>query len=100
MRKRKDNIPVTEEARLQQLKAKAERLAEQRIEDGTAASQIIVHYLKVDPEKERLEREILECQKDLIKAKTDALKYAARLDSMFDEAMATFKKFKYDDGEA
>lgn len=92
-RERSDSPALTPEAREQQLIAKAERLAEQQLEDGTASAQVITHYLKLATTRERIEREILEKQKDLITAKTDALHAAAKIESLYEEAMNMFRKY-------
>lgn len=54
--------------------ALAENLARKQLEEGTASSQVITHYLKLSSSKERLEKEILELQKELISAKADAIR--------------------------
>ena len=56
---------LTAEARENQLIALATDLAEQQLRAGTASSQVITHYLKLASSKERLEKEILEKQKEL-----------------------------------
>lgn len=67
-------IPAkTPEDRENQLISLAVELAEQKLRDGTASSQVIVHYLKLGSTKEKLEKEILGLQKELIKAKTENL---------------------------
>ena len=50
---RSDPPALTPEARQAQLIAKAERLAEKKLEDGTASPQIIVHYLRLATEREK-----------------------------------------------
>lgn len=90
---RSDSPALTPEAREQQLIAKAERLAERQLEDGTASAQVITHYLKLATSRERIEREILEKQKDLITAKTEALQSAAKIEQLFEEATAMFRKY-------
>ena len=67
---------LTPEARENQLVSLAVDLAEQQLRDGTASSQVITHYLKIGSMKERLEKQILEKQKDLIEAKTQNLQSA------------------------
>ena len=51
---------LTPEARENQMIALAVDCAEQQLRDGTASSQVIVHYLKLGSSKERLEKEKLE----------------------------------------
>ena len=78
----------------------ATQLAEQKMLDGTASSQLIVHYLKLGSSKERLEQEIMEKQKELISAKTDALKTAKRIEELYDSAIKAMRVYPgQDDSE-
>lgn len=65
---------TTPEARENQMISLAIDVAEQQLRDGTASSGVIVHFLKLGSTKERLEKDILSKQKDLIDAKTKAIK--------------------------
>ena len=73
--------------------AKAERLAEQKLDDGTASPQIIVHYLKLGTTKALLEEEILRTKAELMAAQTEAVKAQARLEEMFEQAVAAFTTY-------
>lgn len=84
---------LTEEGREQQLIYLATQLAEQQLRDGTASSQVITHYLKLGSTKERIEKEILEKQKDLIEAKTDALKSAKRVEELYSDAIKAMRAY-------
>lgn len=68
-------------------------LAEQQLRDGTASSQIISHYLKLGSTKERLEKEILEKQKELIVAKTSHIHSQERNEQMFVEAIEAMRRY-------
>jgi EAL domain-containing protein (putative c-di-GMP-specific phosphodiesterase class I) len=57
------------EAREQQLVNLAVNLAEKQLKDGTASPSVITHFLKYASTRERLEREILERNAQLIAAK-------------------------------
>lgn len=83
----------TPEARESQLIALAMNLAEQHLRDGTATSQEITHFLKLGSSKERTEKEILELQKDLIAAKTEALRSQRRTEELFAAAIEAFKSY-------
>lgn len=83
----------TPEAREAQLISLAVDLAEQQLRDGTASSQVITHYLKLGTQKERLEREILEKQKELISAKTDAYRTGEELKELYGEALAAMRRY-------
>lgn len=84
---------LTPEARENQLIYLATELAEQQLKDGTASSQVITHYLKLGTMKERIEREILEKQKELISAKTEALQSAKRIEELYTNAIAAMRKY-------
>lgn len=84
---------LTPEARENQLIYLATELAEQQLRDGTASSQVITHYLKLGSSKERIEKEILEKQKDLISAKTEALQSAKRIEELYANAISAMKSY-------
>lgn len=90
------------EARENQLIALAINLAEKQLIEGTASSQVITHYLKLGSTKERIEKEILEKQKDLITAKTEAIQSAKRVEELYAnalDAMRTYSGHKSDENE-
>lgn len=93
--KSKQNIrpALTPEARENQLIYLATELAEQQLRDGTASSQVITHYLKLGSTKERIEKEILEKQKELISAKTEALQSAKRVEELYANAINAMKRY-------
>lgn len=84
---------LTPEARENQLIYLATDLAEQQLRDGTASSQVITHYLKLGSTKEKIEKEILEKQKDLITAKTEALQSARRIEELYANAISAMRKY-------
>ena len=90
---------LTPEARENQLIYLATDLAEQQLRDGTASSQVITHYLKLGSTKERIEKEILEKQKELISAKTESLKSAKRIEELYTEAIAAMRKYSGNGGD-
>ena len=90
---RKTRPALTPEARENQLIALAIDRAEQQLRDGTASSQVITHYLKLGSTKERIEKEILEKQKELIEAKTQSLQSARRIEELYTEAIAAMKRY-------
>lgn len=75
------------DAREQQMISLAVDCAEKQLLEGTASSQIIVHYLKLATKKERIENEIREEQKKLIEAKTENLQSAKRVEELYQKAM-------------
>lgn len=74
----------------------AVNLAEQQLRDGTASAQVITHYLKLGSTKERLEKEKLEKERDLLVAKVDALESAKRMEEVYSEALAAMKRYQGD----
>lgn len=84
---------LTPEGRENQLISLAVDLAEKQLQEGTASSQVITHYLKLGTSKERIEREILEKQKELITAKTEALKSQKRVEELYAEALTAMRRY-------
>lgn len=84
---------LTPEARENQLVSLAVDLAERQLMEGTASSQVITHYLKLGSTKERIEREILEKQKELISAKTEALQSAKRIEELYTNALNAMRNY-------
>lgn len=84
---------LTPEARENQMIALAVDLAEQQLRDGTASSQVITHFLKLATKKEQIEREILERQKDLITAKTEALQSSKKIEELYANAITAMRNY-------
>lgn len=91
---RKYRPALTVEARENQMISLAIDLAEQQLRDGTASSQVITHYLKLGSTKERIEKEILKKQKDLIEAKTDSIKSAKDIKKLYKDAVRAMSDYK------
>ena len=83
----------TPEARENQMIALAVDLAEKQLIEGTASSQVITHYLKLATTKEKIEREILEKQKELIVAKTENLQSAKRIEELYSNALKAMQNY-------
>lgn len=91
---------LTPEARENQMIALAVDLAEQQLMEGSASSQVITHFLKLGSTKEKIEKDILEKQKELITAKTEAIHQTQKSDEMYKEvlqAMLTYSGQGADD---
>ena len=84
---------LTPEARENQLISLAVDLAEKQLQEGTASSQVITHYLKLGSTKERIEKEILEKQKELIIAKTEAMQSAKRVEELYSNALDAMRRY-------
>lgn len=90
---RKMRPALTPEARENQMISLAIDLAEKQLMEGTASSQVITHYLKLGSTKERIEKEILEKQKDLIEAKTESLQSARRIEELYANALKAMRDY-------
>ena len=84
----------TPEARENQMIALATSLAEQQLLDGTASSQVITHYLKLGTMKEKLEREKLEEENKLLRAKTEALQSSKKVEELYLDALNAMKGYR------
>lgn len=69
------------------------KVAKQRMEDGTASSAEICHFLKLGTEKTKLEEQKLQGEIELAKAKTEALASAKRVEELYDKAIAVMKEY-------
>lgn len=84
---------LSPEARENQMISLAIDLVEQRLIDGTASSQETTHFLKLATSKAKLEREILEEQRKLIVAKTEALESEKDLKAMYADAIKAMRNY-------
>lgn len=83
----------TPEARENQLINLATDLAERQLAEGTASAQVITHYLKLATQREMLEREKLESENELLKAKTSQIVSGERAEQLMKEALAAFTEY-------
>lgn len=83
----------TPEGRENQLVNLAVDLAEKQLREGTASSQVIVHYLKLGTSRANLEKEKLERENELLKAKTDSIQSAQRDEEFYDKVINALKKY-------
>lgn len=84
---------LTPEARENQMISLAVDLAEKQLEEGTASSQVITHFLKLGSSKERLEREKLEEENKLLRAKTENLQSQKRVEELYAEALTAMRRY-------
>lgn len=86
-------LATTPEAVENQLVALAVQRAEQQIRDGTVSAQVLTHYLKLASPRERLERERLEKENELLRAKVEALASQARVEELYAEALNAMRTY-------
>lgn len=84
---------LTPEARENQLIYLATDLAEKQLREGTASSQVITHYLKLGSTKEKLEREKLEEENKLLRAKTENLQSQKNVEEVYLKAINAMKRY-------
>lgn len=103
MKKQANDIPMptvtplrpkfSEEAEEQQLISLAIERAKEQLQNGTASSQVICHFLKLGSSQSRLEKKILEVQHENIVAKTEMIKSIQRNDELFKNAFSALKAY-------
>lgn len=90
---RKMRPAISPEARENQLVSLAVDLAEKQLIEGTASSQVITHYLKLGSTMQRLEKEKLEKENELLKAKTESLQSQKRIEELYADAISAMKRY-------
>ena len=90
---RKMKPALTPDAKESQMGYLAMELAEKQLRDGTASSQVITHFLKLVSSKERLEKERLEEENKLLRAKTKALADTADSKVLYENALKAMRSY-------
>ena len=91
---RKPAPAKTKEARQQQLENLAMNLAEKKLRDGTASSQIICHFLNLTTAKAELEQEKIKADVKLQEAKVNALESQKTSEELYRRAIVAMKKYQ------
>lgn len=91
---------TTPEGREDQMISLAVDLAEEQLREGTASSQVITHFLKLATTRERLEKEKLERENQLLKAKTEALESQKHIEELYAEAIKAMRSYSGDGNDA
>ena len=84
---------LSPETRENQMISLAVNSAEEQLRNGTASSQIICHYLKLASTREQLEKEKLERENELLRAKTESLQSAKRVEELYSKALSAMKNY-------
>lgn len=84
---------LSPEGRENQLIALAVDLAEKQLIEGTASSQVIVHYLKLGTQKEKEEVEKLKRENELLIAKKEAYQSAKNVEELYSKAIEAMKSY-------
>ena len=83
----------TPEGRENQMISLAVDLAERQLREGTASAQVITHFLKLATTREQLEKEKLERENELLRAKTEALESAKRVEELYANALNAMRNY-------
>lgn len=94
---RKPRPALTPEARENQLISLAIDLAEQQLLDGTASSQVITHYLKLGSTREKLEKERLQKENELLVAKAQMLQSTNEIKELYENAIDAMRRYSPSD---
>jgi len=98
--KKTADVPVRKRPPATSLEAKeaemislAVDLAEQQLRDGTASAQVITHYLRLGTTNNRLEKEKLERETQMLRAKTEALQSQKHIEELYQEAINALSRY-------
>lgn len=91
--------PLNDEAHENKLISLAMKQAQKQLEDGTASSQIITHFLRLGSVRAQVELEKLELENRLIEEKIQAERSGQQLNEMFAEVLAALKSYTYSPGD-
>lgn len=83
----------TPEGRESQLIAAAVDLAEKQLLDGTASPSVITHYLRLASGRERLEREKLQRENEVLRAKADAYESNRKTEELYTKAIEAMRSY-------
>lgn len=98
---RKMRPALTPESRENQMIALAVDLAEQQLRDGTASSQVITHFLKLGTTRAELEKEKLQAENEVLRAKAKAIESAEEVKVLYENALKAMRNYAgYGDEDA
>lgn len=89
----------TAEAREQQLINLSMNLAEKKLKDGTASSQVICHFLNLATQKAEYEREKLQADTKLQMAKVQAIESQKEIEELYANAISAMRIYQGVDGD-
>ena len=84
---------LSEENRENQLVSLAMDLAEKQLQEGTASSQVITHFLKAGTAKYEYELEKLRRENQLLEAKTEALQSSKNIEELYGNAIKAMRDY-------
>lgn len=97
---RKMRPGLTPESREMQMVSLAVDLAEKQLREGTAPAQVITHYLKLGSTRAALEKERLEEENKLLRAKTEALQSSKKMEELYTKAIDAMRRYSGEEGDS
>lgn len=92
--KKREYAPAkTPETRVNQLINMAFNLAEQKLRDGTASSQVITHFLQLATTREELQNEKLRSELRVADAKIKRMESQSTSEELYSKAIAAFRSY-------
>lgn len=85
---------TTPEAREGQLVSLAVDMVEQQLRDKTASSQVLTHYLKIASPREKAERERLELENSMLRAKIEQIESGVRIEELYSGAINAMRSYQ------
>lgn len=73
--------------------SKALRLVEKQIDDETISATVLAQYVKFGSERERLERDRLKLEAELLEKKAEAMESAKRVEELYEGAIAAMRSY-------
>ena len=84
---------VTPDGQEARMIAYAMDLAEKQLREGTASSQVITHYLRLGTAREKLEREKLRKENELLTAKTESIRSIKEVGELYANAIEAMRRY-------
>lgn len=73
--------------------AKSHKLIERQIEDGSISSTVLAIYAKAGTERDRLEKDRLRNENEVLKKKVETMEAAVDVKNLMEDALAAFKGY-------
>lgn len=92
-------VPIlSDKDRTNRMIANAYSLAEQRIEDGTASSQLLLYFLKLGDESREAELEKLRCENQLLQEKIESIRQSRTNEAAYADVLRAMRTYSGKDG--
>lgn len=91
---RRRSTARTPEAREDELAMKAYDLAERQIDEGSASSQVITHFLKMGSRRERMEQMRMAHEIELMEVKKKQIEGQQHLEELFADAIGAMRSYQ------